>query len=204
MNSFEEIKADYHGKLDPEIVRRVQRAGLLLVQELRKAIKLKTKVSSGAQGSLSGIVFDTKLEAGLTRLQIGLSAQADYLKYRLFGVAPAAGAYWPPHSKPPPVSAIEKWARQTGEEPPQWVKDMADENAKRAESKRKHPAYDAKKEAPWYSSDPYVVWAFTIAQKIKKHGVKPLQHPEGGKMLDQLLAINREKVTSLVAGAQSV
>lgn len=202
MNSFDEVRADFHSKLDLDITRRVERAGLLLVQELRDAIKRVTKVSSGSQGSLGAITANTKLEANLVKLQIGLGPANEYLKYRLFGVAPAPNAYWPGFNKIPPPLKMAIWARKSGLTPPQWALTQAKLNAKRAQSPRKHPKFDAKKDAPWNSDDPFKVWGFRIAQNKKKFGIKPLQHYAGGKLIETVLNLQRAKVASILSGAE--
>ncbi len=199
--SFEDIKVDFRSKLDPEITRRVQRVGLMLVQELRKAIKNATRVSGGAQSSGGALTSDTKLEANLVRLQMGLGASGDYLKYRLGGVSPAPGAVWPGFSKLPNLGALLKWTKLSGLSVPQWAQNMADANAKRSASPRKHPKFTAKKDAPWNSSDKYVVWSFGVAQSIKAHGIKPLEHKSGGKMMKTLLELQQAKILSLIEGA---
>lgn len=199
--SFEDIKVDFRSKLDPEITRRVQRVGLMLVQELRKALKNVTRVSGGAQSSGGALTSDTKLEQNLVRLQMGLGASGDYLKYRLGGVAPAAGAVWPGFTKLPNLGAMLKWTKLSGLAVPQWAQDVADANAKRAASPHKHPKFDAKKGAPWNSSDKYVVWSFRIAQNLKAHGIKPLHHKSGGLMMKTLLELQQAKILSLLEGA---
>ncbi len=200
MTNFDEVRADFKSKFDLDMTRRIEKAGLLLVQELRDAVKRTTKVSSGSQGSLGSIQSLAKLEANLVKLQIGLGPANEYLKYRLWGVSPAPNAYWAGFNKMPPPDKMPAWAKKSGLPPPAWAKMQAAVNAKRAQSPHKHPQFDKKKDAPWNSSDPFRVWGFRIAQNKKKFGITPLKHYAGGKLIETVLQLQTAKVKSILAG----
>jgi hypothetical protein len=106
---FQRFKSEVFG----EAIRRQEKGGLFFVQELRKAIKAATTVSSGSQGSLLSIISDTKATTRSIVTRVGFSTAVDYIKYRLFGVKPAAGAFYPAMTTIPPLEKIKKWIEQS-------------------------------------------------------------------------------------------
>jgi hypothetical protein len=205
--SIKEVFLDFKTEFDAEAARRVERGALHLVQEIRNKIKGVTKVSSGASGSLLSLTYNVKLEAFAVRAQIGISSAADYLKYRLFGVQPASDAFYPAHSKMPPVAKFRKWAQQSGLSVPTWAKDRADFNAEQLAKKRVPKVYLEKKGHPWWSADPMDVWAFAMARRRMLQGVEPLKenrsgaHMSGRPIIEAVFEDQRTRLEAILAGA---
>jgi hypothetical protein len=135
------------GRIDLEAKKRVEKTMLLLQQELRKLYVKYSLASTGSGGSLGGIVTDISFgQHGITA-RIGFSHQADFLKFREFGVLPAMGAIYPAHTHIPPPPAIYRWIAKAGLSIPDKFKNAA---------------------------DPQMSFAYAIAFSIRGRGQKPL------------------------------
>jgi hypothetical protein len=196
MMTMNELSVDFHRKLDIELLQRVQRAVVFLEQLIKKAYAEELKASHGEAGALGGITSNVVHQQGQILAQIGISKAADYLKYLEWGVKPGNDAEWPAYSKMPPVKNIYAWLSLARITTPQTFVDQAKANAKRAESHRKHPEFDKKKNAPWYSSDPQMVFAFFVALKLKNKGRPALRIIER-KVKDKI-----DQVTKYIEGKQ--
>jgi hypothetical protein len=157
---------------------RVARALTFLVQELQKAYDQVLTLKGGNAGN--SLTHEIKRSGKILEATIGPGESAKYLAYLEFGVrgtqglapsrVPGGGGALYARSKAPPVRNIYQWIRQAGIATPQFAMDRAKANALRAVSKRKHPKFDQKSGAPWYSTDPAMIFAFFIAMKQKKFG----------------------------------
>lgn len=157
---------------------RVASAMRYLIQELWPAYDQVMALKGGnATGSLT---FEIKRTGKILEAIVGPGEAGKYLAYLEFGVrgtqglaqsrvAGGGGALYA-RSKAPPVKNIYEWIRRAGIPTPQFAMDRAKANALRAVSKRAHPKFDQKSNAPWYSSDPAMIFAFHIAMKQKKFG----------------------------------
>jgi hypothetical protein len=164
--------------LSGQLEVRVARALAFLVQELQKAYDLVFALKGGNAGN--SLTFELKRSGKILEAVIGPGEAGKYLAYLEFGVrgtqglapsrvAGGGGALYA-HSKAPPVKNIYEWIRRAGIPTPQFAMDRAKANALRAASKRAHPKFDQKSNAPWYSKDPAMIFAFYIAMKQKKFG----------------------------------
>lgn len=166
MNSF---GLSVKREIDAALVKRVSQSMTVLVQELTKAYDLVFTVKGGNAGK--SLTYEIKQTERLLEVTLGPSEAGKYLAYLEFGergTQGGTGLYT--RSKAPPVRNIYQWIRLAGIATPQFAIDRAMANRKRAASKRPHPKFDAKSDAPWYSKDPTIIFAFFIAQKRKKFG----------------------------------
>ncbi len=161
-----------------ELEVRVARALVFLVQELQKAYDQVLTLKGGNAGN--SLTHEIKRTGKILEAVVGPGEAGKYLAYLEFGVrgtqglapsrvAGGGGALYA-RSKAPPVKNIYEWIRRAGVPTPQFAMDRAKANALRAVSKRAHPKFDQKSNAPWYSKDPAMVFAFYIAMKQKKFG----------------------------------
>lgn len=194
MTNISEITIDYKKKIDIDLVQRVERSLIYLVQLIQKAYGEELKATHGSAGGIGGIVSNVIHRPGFVEGQIGFTKAADYMKFLEWGVKPAAGAEWPAMSKMPPVRSIYQWMSLARSKPSQAAIDQAKANEKRLHSKRKHPQFEKHKNAPWYSTDPQMIAAFWLAQTIKAKGRPAL------RMMDKVLRANIAQVTKYIQG----
>jgi len=190
-----QIVADFKQKIDIDLEQRVERSLVYLLQLVQKAYGEELKATHGSSGGIGGIVTNMITKPGYIEGQIGFTKAADYMKFIEWGVKPASGAEWPAHSKMPPVRNIYAWLSLARIKTPESFVKQAEANRKRSESKHKHPEFDKKKNAPWYSTDPQMIFAFFVAKAIKDKGRPAL------RIMDRVLKANISQITKYIQGA---
>jgi hypothetical protein len=162
--AIESLGIGIQQRITPELEQRVARVAVTLVQLMQRAYEQEFKVND-AGGAVSSLTFEITRTRQFLEVAFGSSKSNSYLRYLEFGVKPAAGAQYAAHQKAPPLKSIYDWIRRAKLLVPRYYIDRGEQNAK-----RKH-----KSDKPWYSSDPLTLFAFDIAQAIKRKG-RPALH----------------------------
>lgn len=193
----EQIFAHFKKELDLDLIRRVERIALHIVQEIKRAFATSGEilVRQGAGGGIGGILSQVQTGAEGILAVIGYSKAADYLKFINDGVKPWPGADWPAHKKQPPTKPIFNWITKSGLAIPEFQRNRAEFNRLQTTKKRVPKAYRENPGHPWYSPNAQLVWAFTIARKIKLKG-RP-----GLRIVEATLKLQQAKIKQLLESA---
>lgn len=167
MKTLQEIPLDVRRQTTEDLRRRAE----IAVEHLREAVieaylKVKTnghQAVNRAGGSATSIVAELEVTEKYIRMLIGGSRSNDYLKFREFGVKPAAGAEYPAYRRIPPPSEIAKWLRRGRIPIPEKFK-SARVRTRNANALKKNPAAKTVNSADAVNR---FAWAIAISMKRK-------------------------------------
>lgn len=168
------------------IEERVARLAIVLTQLIQAEYE-RTFTVNDAGGAVSAVTYEITRTRQFLEVAFGATKANDYLKYLEFGVkgtqsTPPGGALYS-RTKAPPLKNIYDWIRRAKLLVPRYYVDRAEANQKRK----------SKSDKPWYSVDPLTLFAYDVAQSIKRRGTPALHVIE--RVFTQQLARIQEAFT---------
>ncbi|MEP7236199.1 MAG: hypothetical protein ABI778_12970 [Ignavibacteriota bacterium] len=185
-----------------DILLRAARAMEFLLGEIKRAYKFKA--SHGESGALGGLMAEVKKSKDFIEATIGVTRAAKYLANLDQGErgtegGPEGGAPFK-RTKAPPLKNIYQWIRLAAITIPKYYQTRAKAHQKKISASSKLSKRQKKKSfgkfdpsKPWYSTDPQMLFAFDIAIKRKRFGIKGLH------IIEKVALAQAQKINSYLS-----